>query len=366
MKVMLEQKDLAKLVATVSRAAASNTTVPILTGMMLEAEGGKLTATSLDLAIGIKMSTTEIQLDEPGKVVVNAHHLAELVKKLPTGVITLETKDGKLNVKYGRSRANINTFNETDWVGFPDAGYEEKFCISQKALKAGLQNVVFATAKNHFRQIFTGVLIDNVPAENELRFVGTDTHRMALHRVPLENLTPWKPVIPTPAVAELIRLLQGEDEISVGMSGNNILFKWGEVEMFSRLIEGEYPDYLRVIPASSVSEVEFDPAKIKECVDRINALPTSNKEVPVLCLNINGSIEMGGKSADAGEVQEICNYITKNGEDIEIKFNTDYFLDALKLMPETTKIAFAGKQAPAIMQGEPHYLVVLVPLRSAA
>lgn len=367
MKVLLEQKDLSKMVTTVARAAASNTTVPILTGMMLEAEGGKLTATSLDLAIGMKMSTAEIQMEESGKVVVNAHHLSELVKKLPSGVITLETVGGKLNVKYGRNHANINTFLESEWVGFPDAGYEDKFVIPQKTLKTALQNVVFAAAKNHFRQVFTGVLIDLIPAQNEIRFVGTDTHRMAMHRVLMENLPEsWSPIVPAPAVVELIKLLQGEENCSVGLSGNNIIFKWDDFEMFSRIIEGAFPNYLQVIPQNIVSNVEIDPAKIKECVDRINALPTGNKEIPTVCLSITDSIKMGGKSENAGDVQEVCAYVSKDGEDIEIKFNTNYFLDALKVMPETAKLSFAGTQSPAIVQGTPEYLVVIVPLRIAA
>ncbi len=368
MKVLLEQKDLAKLVPIVARAAATNSVIPIQAGMMLEAGGGKLTATSLDLAIGIRMSTAEVQVEKEGRVLVNAHHLNDLVKKLPEGVITLEEQDNKLNIKYGRSRAGINTLQVTDWAGWPDKGYTEKFSLPQDKLKLALQSTVLAVAKSHFRQVFTGVLIDVQPSENEVRFVGTDTHRLAYYRYAAENMPgeSWEPIVPAPAVTELIRFLRGDDNCSVGLNGNNIVFCWENFEMFSRLIEGQFPNYHQVIPQNIIGSIDITTEGIRQSVERINALPITGKNmISCLSLSIKDNIYLRGNSDNIGEINETCEFAEKAGEDIDISLNTAYLLDALKVMPETAKLSFSGPQSPAIMQGSPEYLIVLMPLRVA-
>lgn len=367
MKVMLEQKDLAKLVTTVSRAAATNSVVPALSGMMLEVGGGKLIATCLDLAIGIRVATPEVQAETDGRVLVNAHHFTDLVKKLPGGIITLELVNNKLRVKYGRNKADINTLMLADWTDWPDKGYIEKFSLPQDKLRIAFQNTLFATAKNHFRQVFTGVLIDVQPAENEIRFVGTDTHRMAYYRIAADNLPEdWKPVIPAQAVNELTRVLQGEELCSVGVNGNNIIFCWENFEMFSRLIEGQFPNYLQVIPGNTVSSIDFDTAAVRSCVERINMLPVSDKtQVARLSLELKEELALSGSSDLVGEINETCGVTGKVGEDIAISFNATYFLEALKVMPETAKLSFSGAMSASIMQAAPEYLIVLVPLRVA-
>lgn len=366
MKVLLEQKDLNKLVATVSRAAATNNVVPALAGMMLEVGGGKFTATALDISMGIRMSTAEIQIEQEGRVLVNASHFTELVRKLPAAVITLELKDNKLVVKYGRSKAQLNTLDSADWVGFPDQGFVEKFVMPQSKLKTALQNTIFATAKNHFRQVFTGVLLDVCPTENEIRFVGSDTHRLAYCRCPVKGLEQTEQfIVPAIAASEAARHLQGEDDVSVGMSGNNIMFCWEGFEMFSRLIDGQYPNYHQVIPSAMISSIQINTASIRECVERINSLP-NRKDVPsAVTLEIKDNLTLYGKSESAGEINESCEIVEKQGEDMGATFNAGYLLDGLKAMPEQAKLSFSGVQSPSILQANEDYLVVLVPLRVA-
>jgi DNA polymerase-3 subunit beta len=369
MKVLLEQKDLAPLVATASRGASTNSIVPVLAGIMLDAKGGKLTATALDLEIGVRVSTAEVQVENEGQVLVNARSFNDLVQKLPSGVITLEVKNSKLEVKYGRNRANLNILESNSWMGWPEEDRVEKFSIVEDVLRVALQQTAFAAAKNHFRPVFMGVLIDVCPEDGEIRFVGTDTHRLAIYTVKKENLIEkYSVVLPLKAVSELMRNLKGEGEIVLGEVGNNIVFARENLEIFSRTIEGQFPAYKTVIPQTLTSSFSFKTSALRECSERINALPKDDEKNKISALKIKTGTEvlLSAVSLIAGEVNEVFTPSENTGDDIEIVFNSGYFLDALKAMPEEAKISFAGAKSPAIVSGSENYLVVMVPLSVSA
>lgn len=369
MKIMLEKKDLTPVVSSAARGASNNDIMPILKGMMLEAKEGKLIATALDLEVGIKVSTSEVQLDEEGCVLVNAKNFNDLVAKLPDEVITLQTKDNRLEVKYGRSRCHLKTLDTASWSGWPDREYREKFVIPQEKLKTALQHTIFACAKEHFRNIFKGVLIDVQPEAGEIRFVGTDTHRMAYYRCPIENLAePFNVVIPAKAAGELTRHLMGPDPINIGMNGNNIIFSSDDFEMYSRTIDGQYPNYLQVIPKDASQYIEFNPEELRGCVERINALPRDDKKnIMPIKFKCGEELIVTGTSEEAGEIKETCSLVTslKKDDSLDIAFNITYVYDALKTMPDKCKLSFSGEISPAILQSSPEYLMVLVPLRMA-
>ena len=277
MKIVLEKKTLVDMVSTVARAAARNAVIPILGGLHMEAKDGKLWFSATDMELGIRTSTTEVEVSESGSALVTAEHLASLAPKLINGVITIETKD-KLEVKHGRNKAKINLL-EGDWPGLPSEERIHRFTLPQDALKTGLSQVAFAAASKHFRQVFNGILIDIT--DGTLILVASDTHRLAACEYPVEAEN-WQVVTPARTVAELLRILKPEDSgtIAVSTVGNNLLFTWGDFEVSSATISGAYPDYRSVIPSreSGVVEVKVNTGDMQSCINRLRVLPPDSKQ----------------------------------------------------------------------------------------
>lgn len=356
MKVQIEQKDLAALVSRVARAAAVTNTVPVLQSMFLEAAEGKLVAQATNLEIGVKLATGEIQPHEDGKILVNAKNFETFVKNLPSGVITLETSGNMLMVKYGRSKANLNLVTDADYPGFPKCT-DEILTLPAAELKKAITLVSPAVAKTHFRQVFTGVLIDI--QEEKTAFVASDTHRLNILEVE-HGGKPQQIIIPSRTADELLRI--GDDEVTFFSDGNNLLIKAGDTEISSRMINGQYPNYEQVIPKAFVTEVVAPTTELKQSLQRLLSLPQSKDKVPVTRVTLNGAAEITATADGAGEIKEYLD-IQKNGEDLEVFFNAEYFLGAVKLMPDETRICFSGQVTPAMLTGTDGFRSVLVPLR---
>jgi len=356
MKVQIEQKDLVKLVTKAARAAASTSTFPTLRGMYLKAAEGKLVAQATDLEIGVKLETADVQVHKEGKTLVHAKNLEIFVKNLPSEVITLEVSDNKLMVKYGRSMAKLNIMSDADYPSPPDCK-DEILTIPANALRRALARVLPAVAKTHFRQVFTGVLLDI--QEGKTVFVGSDTHRLNVYEVNAGG-KPQQIIIPARAVDEILRLVDDEGAVVVLTNGNNLLLKTGEVEILSRIIDGAYPNYQQVIPTTFVTEVNVDTMAFKQSLQRLLSLPKTG-DIHTTRITLNGTTELSTTS-DEGEIKEVLE-AERTGEDLEISFNSNYIMDAVKLMPEETKICFSGKMSPALLKGEDGFLSVIVPLR---
>ncbi len=366
MKVALEKKTLVDMVLTVARAAARNTVIPILGGLHMETKDGKLWFSATDMELGIRASTTEVEISEPGSVLVTAEHLASLAPKLINGVITIETKD-KLEVKHGRNKAKINLL-EGDWPGLPSEERVHRFTLPQDAIKTGLSQVAFAAASKHFRQVFNGILVDI--ADGVISFVASDTHRLAVCEYPIEAEN-WQVVAPARTVVELLRILKPEDggTITVSTVGNNLFFSWGDFEVSSATISGDYPDYRSVIPSreSAVVLVKVDTGDMQSCINRLRVLPPDSKQGLLHTLLKIGSenIVIQASSDSVGTVNEICS-AESSGENLEIALNQKFLSDALSVMDQETKILFTGPETPAIVQSRDNHQVILVPLRTHA
>ena len=183
MKFNIEKREISTLTTLVHRASSSKNAIPVLSGLhiSLSRENG-LTMTATDMEIGIKASTSNVDIIEEGNVLVNANYFADFIKLLPDTLISfdLNQETSRLNISYGRSSGRINIFQETDYPDLPIDKIEPLFSIPQDVLKEGLKKTSFAAASNHFRQVFTGVLFDIID-NHTLIIVASDTHRLAYY-----------------------------------------------------------------------------------------------------------------------------------------------------------------------------------------
>lgn len=283
MNIKIEKKDLVALITKAGRGAAHNSAIPQLQVLYMEAANGKLVARATNMEFGIKTSTSELQFDEEGKVLVNAKYFENFVKSLPAGVISLEVKDNKLQVKYARSKANLNLLEGSDYPDWPEC-QKEVITIPGNLLRKGISAVLPAVAKNHFRMVFTGVLMD-IKADKTI-WVGSDTHRLAIIETEGGG-NPQQLIIPLKTAEELLRVVDDEDVV-VYTSGNNLLFKTGETEIFSRIINGQYPDVNAVISKDFVSECSVNTETFRQSIARILTLPPSEGKIQSAHLTLNG------------------------------------------------------------------------------
>jgi len=354
MKIQIEKKDLAKLIGRVAKAAAVTDTVPVLQGLYLEAKEGRLIAKASNMEVSIKDATAEIQLNEEGKCLVNARYLDNFVKQLPESVVSLEVEDNVLHVKYGRNKAKVPLI-AGDYLDFP-------ICetlvgtFPAEELKKAISIILPCVAKQHFRAVFTGVLMDFMADKTVV--VGSDTHRLATYEIGVGG-EPRQLIIPFNGAAEIARI---DEEVEIYASENSVLFKAGYLEIYTRLISGLYPDYTKVIPTNFVCEAELPTKKLRQALQRLNTLPAeAKKAIPVVEVQLNGNITLSS-TGDSGEINEIIE-VEKTGEDLTLSFNRDYLLEAVKgLNFETLKFSFSGKQSPAKIVGNENSQITLVPL----
>lgn len=377
MNFRIDKKELSSLTTIVYRAASNKNTIPVLSGLLLEASHEKgLTMTATDMEIGIKASSPNVEVIEEGVVLVNSHYFADFIKLLPdTSIIVKYNREtARLDISYGRSSGSINTYRDYDYPDLPVKNINYKFSIPQQILKEGLKKTSFAAAASHFRQVFTGVLFD-VIEPGLLKIVASDTHRMAYYTYELEDseVAAFNFIIPTRTVNELLRLLDdNEEKIKIAFGENNVLFYKDDFILLSRLIEGQYPNYENVIPESFSTSLSIKTDIIEKTLERAKTMPTDDKlKIQHVRLSLKEKEAIVHSYSEMmGEIEEVLEEINLEGEDdLSIAFNTNYFLDVVRIMDsegDQIDIKLSGSLGPALIKNpqKENYIYVLVPLRT--
>lgn len=378
MKFNIEKRELSALTTMVHRAASNKNTIPALSGLLIQlSKEDGLIMTATDMEIGIKASTSVVDIIEEGSVLVNANYFADFIKLLPDTIISVELNDetSKLNISYGRSSGSINIYREQDYPGLPINKMEQQFSIAQDVLKEALKKTVFAAAVNHFRQVFTGVLFD-ILADGQIKIVASDTHRLAYYSYTLaeKNIEPFNFVIPIRTVNELLRFLDdSEDSINIALSENNVLFYKDNFILLSRLIDGQYPNYEQVIPANINTTVNVKTHSLATGLERARIMPKDDKfKIQHVQFSFKDNEALLNTYSEVmGEIVEVIEDIEINGDkDIRIAFNTNYFLDVVKIFDQecdNLEVKLSGSLGPAIIKNpeKDNYLYILVPLRTS-
>lgn len=377
MKFNIEKKDLSALTSLVYRAASNKQTVPILSGLLLQVSPEQgLVMTATDMEIGIRVVSDKVEVLEAGNVLVNAHYFADLIKVLPDSTISLvlNKETSRLDVNYGRSSGFINTYRDYEYPELPIKNMDYKFSIAQEKIKEALKKTIFAASMTHFRQVFTGILFD-IREANVLKVVASDTHRLACYTCNLESqeeIIPFNFIIPTRTANELLRLLDDSEEIiNIAFSENNVIFYKDNFILLSRLIEGQYPNYEQVIPGSFNTSLEIKTAILANSLERARIMPSDDKlKIQHAKFHFRDNEALVNTYSEImGEIEEIIENLNIKGEsDVKIAFNTNYFLDVVKILAaecEELSINLSGSLGPALIKNplKENYLYVLVPLR---
>ena len=340
-------------------------TLPILSNVLIERKGARLTYLATDIEIQIRTGS-ETGEGNDGAVTVGARKLQDILRSLPEGVdVSLLIEEKRLQVKAGRSRFNLQTLPADDFPRMLLTQDETvKLTVSQKAFKGLIAQTQYAMAAQDVRYYLNGMLL--MIEASELRAVSTDGHRLAFASVALtEKLGKREMILPRKTVLELQRLLADSDEpLTIEAGNNQVRFSFGEIELVSKLIDGKFPDYTRVIPASTKNNLKINRLALQQAMTRA-AILTNEKFKGVRLLIENGRLKIVAANAEQEEAQEELE-VDYQGDSIDIGFNVSYLLDILgNTGEESVNWGFNDSNSSALftIPGNESFRYVVMPMR---
>ena len=362
--VSAERDALLKPIQTVSGIVERRHTLPILSNLLIRKIGTELNFLATDIEVQIS-TRAEVGAGPDAATTVAARKLLDILRALPAGQVVLELNGKKLNIKSGRSRFALQTLAAEDFPTVaPATDFKAGFSITQKALKGLLALVQYAMAQQDIRYYLNGLLL--IVEKNTVKAVATDGHRLAFASLPIDaEVEKQEVIIPRKTVIELERLLEDSDElIRIDVASNQVRFQFGNVELVSKLVEGKFPDYNRVIPSGYKNSFDISREELIGCLTRA-AILTNEKFKGVRCVIGDGSLKISCTNTDQEEAQEEAE-IDYKGDTIDIGFNVTYLLDVLNhLKTDTIRVSLGDANSSALITGGENadFKYVVMPMR---
>ncbi len=363
MKLQVTQEHLNQALSSVGRVANSRNTLPILSNVLIKTTNNRLSlvATNLDIAI---VHYIGAKINEEGAITVPARLMQEFVSSLPSGVINLELTDTKLKVTTDQYKSVVNGIIADDFPVMPMIEDGVNWSIPTQIFKKGLQQVVFAASSDETRQVLTGVYMHS--KKGKLYIAATDSYRLAEKELGI-NKEEVSILVPATAMQDLLRIMGDYDgDVSVTHDDQQVLFRVGDVELTARLVEGNYPDYQKLIPSDFTSSITLKRA------DFVNVTKVSS----LFARESAGSVTIELDDNDSTlSIRSIASQLGENTAKAEgkvkgsgsITLNSRYLLDALGVLAgDEVMFGFNGKLEPTIIKDpkEEGYKHIIMPLKS--
>lgn len=377
MKFIVQRSRLIDSVQDVMKAVSSRTTIPILTGIKIIASDEGLTFTGSDSDISIESFIPKeengdeiVEIKQTGGIVLNAKFFSEIVKKLPMDSVEIEVINLQQTIiRSGMAEFNLNGLDPDEYPHLPQIEEENVFSLPANLLKSLIRQTVFAVSTSETRPILTGV---NWQVEaDKLICTATDSHRLAMRTTSIEiaNTDAVNAVIPGKSLIELSKTLDdSSDPVNIVITGNQILFKFKHLLFFSRLLEGNYPDTSRLIPAEHKTQIVLHSKDFLHAIDRASLLTRGERNNVVKLASLeNRKIEISSTTPEIGTVVEQLQCESIDGEELKISFSAKYMMDALKALEGTQiVIHFTGAMRPFIIRSveDDSILQLILPVRT--
>ena len=341
-------------------------TLPILSNVLIDGSGEALSFLATDIEIQIEARSTAHAEGETRTVTVGARKLVDILRALPEGAeVSLQPQDKRLVVKAGKSRFSLQTLPAEDFPRLAKpVGEVTHFSVSQKALRRVLGLVQYAMAQQDIRYYLNGLLM--VVEDKQFKLVATDGHRLAFASLKLEADLPRQEVIvPRKTVLELGKLLaDSEDEVKVELAATQASFVFGTVELVSKLVDGKFPDYTRVIPSGHKNKLQIEREPLRQALMRA-AILSNEKFRGVRWVLGEGSLKIVSSNAEQEEANEELE-VKYSGDALDIGFNVNYLLDVLNNVPGSlVDCAFGDSSSSALLTyaSEKDFKYVVMPMR---
>lgn len=367
MEFRAKRGDLLKTLHWTQSIVERRNTMPILANVLIECEKSNIRITATDLEVGVR-GELEGEIAKDGTITVNAKKLYEIIREVPTEEVRLKRLENDwVEIKSGKSVFKIVGMDGREFPQFPEFQAEQLLTVPSGALREMIERTLFAVSTDETRYSLNGVFIEE-SGSGKVRMVSTDGHRLAFEERALGTLGLAKGVIlPRKGLGELKKLMEsGDDEVvSIGFRENMGLVTKGKVNLFMRLIDGDFPDYTKVIPTGNTTTALIDHTQLLQALRRVSIL--SNERYRGVKIDfVKDRVAISTNNPDLGEaVEEIeADY---DGKPISVGFNARYMIEALTVLQTDGEIRIELKDelSPSVIRksGQDSYLYVLMPMR---
>jgi DNA polymerase-3 subunit beta len=365
MKFTITREQLQEGLTAVAAAIPAKTTLPVLSNVLVEAtkQGLRLSGTDLDIAVS---TTVAADVDAEGAVTLPAKKLIDIARELPSAPIRITAAgEQRVSIECGRSKFKLLGLPREEFPSFPAVKFDGAWKATAGVVHKLVGHVAFAASTEESRPILNGVLWELRP--DRLRMVATNGHRLAKMDVPATGGTSADLIVPPKALEQIRRLFRPEDEIEIARSENHLGFRSATTQVFTRLIEGPYPNYEQVIPRENDKAATADKSAITAALRRMSIV-ASDQTHRIRMAFASGSCKLSVQTPDLGEAQEEVT-VTYDGDPLEIGFNAAYLLEILKYIPtDEVRLTFKAPERAATCEpvgwDDPaSFLTLVMPLR---
>jgi len=370
MKLKIKKEEILKGLQRIQGVVEKKNTMPILSNMLLIADDRGVEIIATDLEIGLR-GRYAAEVDKPGAVTVSAKKMYEIVRELPADDIQINVEENNwVRLQTGRSQFKLVGLPRDEYPALPDVAEEGMIVIEGDMLRDMIKKTLYAVGENDARYVLNGLFVHMTQTKSGLniRMVGTDGHRLSMiDRVVDAKHKEESIIIPKKAMVELRRLLEEDApkaELRLGFSKNHALFKRDGLVMVSKLIDGNYPNYLQVVPAKSTKKVSVSKDVFTHAVKRVSILSKEKTNAVKLQLE-PGRLVLSTNNPEVGEANEEL-AVDYKGEAITIGFNSRYLMDVLTAMDrETISLELSDALSPCLIteEGDENYKCVVMPMR---
>lgn len=339
-------------------------TLPVLSNVLLEAKDNKLWMTTTDMEVTMRC-VVEAQIGKAGSTTIPARRLLSIIRELPADSIEIDVDEkNAASIECGSAFFKINGLSEEEFPAIPKSEGGHTFVMEQKVLKDMLQKTYYAASTDETRFILNGTLMSF--KANKLTLVATDGRRLALteHELEFPKEAECEAIVPTKAVNELIRILQGDGTVKVHIGKNQALFEFDDVMLMTKLIEGTYPNFRQVIPGQCEQRIAVEREVLLTALKRV-ALLTSEKSSSIKLTFGKNKLKISASSPDVGEAHESV-AIKYNAKEIQVAFNPDYIMEPLRnLVNDEIYVELTDELSPGVIKCDVPFIYVLMPMRIA-
>ena len=363
MRLTITRQNLQRGLAAVSASIPGKTTLPVLSNVLVESEDDSVWISGTDLDVSIRVRVPA-EVSEGGSITAPGRKLLEITRELPDQPVELRARGHQLEIGCGNSRFKLNGLPSEEFPNLPATDFDEGWSVSEDALRQLIRGTAFAVSNEESRPILNGVYWE---LGDRMTMVATNGHRLAKMQVEPARArgTTGAFIVPPAALAQVERLFDGDGEIEVGRGGNHLGFRSANQEVYTRLIEGSYPNYEQVIPKDNENVARVDREAMESAVRRMAVLASDQTHRIRLSFE-SDRVHLDVMTPDLGEAHDELE-LDYDGEALRIGFNAHYLIEVLRNMPAgDVELAFKTAERAATIvpaESELDYLCLVMPLR---
>ena len=363
-KVTCDREELAQKLGVVARAVSTRSSVQILSGVLLRAEGGRLELSATDMELSLRTSL-EARIEGEGAAVVPGRLFVDIVRLLPAREVTLEhrAEEAVVRVDCGGASYRVHIYNAEDFPRLPDLDTVQTFAVDREPLLETINRVSRSASRDESRPVLTGILARF--EGDKLVMAATDSYRLSVKETPLTGAAAdLEAIIPARALGELVRIAAAGERIEVGVHENQVVFALDGVWLATRRIDGQFPNYRQLLPESFEHELTLPRGEVLDIVRRVAVMAQRNS--PLRLRFAEGELTVSAQTQDVGEARESMP-AQFGGEAMEIGFNAEFLREGLEsIASENVRLKLISPLRPAVIQGdEDDFTYLVMPIRLA-